>query len=151
MNKKVFLGIALILPACSFANLVQNGDFEVTDGTVNASGHPGYQTVFNGDTTSIPGWVEGLRSGDVSVDVVSQSGFGYLAASGDQFIDLAGTPGPGSIAQFLSTTPGQQYQLTFSASSNGSPQPMDIYWGNSATPIDVILGAPRESGRDRWE
>jgi hypothetical protein len=125
MNRKVFVGIALFVPVIASAQVL-NGDFE-TPLTVDASG-PGYYVVNTGDNVSIGGWTSGGRAGDVSVDVVSQAGFGAPAYSGDQFIDLAGTPGPGSIFQDVATVPSLQYTLTFAASSNGGPQIMDVYW-----------------------
>lgn len=126
MYRRVLLGLALVVPAFASAQVI-NGDFEVPL-TVDASGPPGYFTASNGDNTSITGWTVGGREGDVSVDVVSQSGFGFPAYSGDQMIDLAGTPGPGSLYQDVVTVPSLAYTLTFAASSNGSSKIMDVYW-----------------------
>lgn len=43
---------------------------------------------------------------------------------------MAGSPGPGTIFQNVSTLPGQTYQLTFFTSSNGGPKPggLTVRW-----------------------
>ena len=58
-----------------------------------------------------------------NVDIVSTIGGSNWAKNNNQAIDLAGTPGPGSISQTFAVTAGQIYTLTFWASFNGSASP----------------------------
>lgn len=85
------------------ASLVVNGSFE----TPAVSGV--FSTVPAGSST-LTGWTVGLSS----VDVVNGTAAGVPAVDGIQFVDLNGTPGPGSIAQAFGTTPSTIYTLTFS-------------------------------------
>lgn len=85
------------------ASLVVNGSFE----TPTVSGV--FTTVPAGSST-LTGWTVGLSS----VDVVNGTAASVPAFDGNQFLDLNGTPGPGSIAQAFATTPSTTYTLTFS-------------------------------------
>jgi hypothetical protein len=104
------------------ANLITNGGFETLNGSptlLNGS----WEAVANGGTR-IVGW----SVGDTSVDVVTSP---YAVQEGQFAIDLAGTPGPGSIFQNLSTVGGQGYTLSFYASSNGSASTLQVWWAGS--------------------
>ena len=94
-------------------NIVVNGSFEAYQISGNY-----YQAVFAGDTTTIPGWTVGTST-TAGVDVVQ--GAGWWSEDGTQGIDMAGTPGPGSLAQTLATASGAEYLLSFWVSSNGGP------------------------------
>jgi hypothetical protein len=100
-------------------NIVINGSFEENQISGNY-----YQAVFAADTITIPGWTVGT-SATAGVDVVQ--GAGWWSEEGTQGIDMAGTPGPGSLAQTLATTSGAEYLLSFWVSSNGGP------WDNGLT------------------
>jgi hypothetical protein len=93
----------------SASSLLVNGSFE---SPVITTGF--YQTVVGPDSTTIPGWTVGLTS----VDLVQGA---IWAHAGIQGVDMAGTPGPGSLTQTVATIPGQLYQLSFWVSSNGGP------------------------------
>lgn len=115
-------------PASAAINIVFNGDFESTD-----IGNAWYQTVNAGDS-GVTGWTVG----GASVDIVSILGGGPgWAHTNNQAIDLAGTPGPGSLSQYLPTTSGAFYDLTFFASSNPPPTTLNVYWdGNLIDSFD---------------
>ena len=99
------LGVPAVASAAP-GELVQNGSFE----SPVISGQ--YQTVQGGDSTTIPGWTVGGKS----IDIVS--GSLWQQVDGNQSIDLDGTPGPGSLSQVVSTTPGTTYTLAFELAGN---------------------------------
>jgi choice-of-anchor C domain-containing protein len=107
-----------------------NGSFE--DPNI---GNNFYVVVGNGDPT-ITGWTVGGSS----VDIVNKVGAGNSnwANDGDQSIDLAGTPGPGSLTQFAGTTASASYVLSFQVSSNGGPyiNGLQVFWNGSL--LDTI-------------
>jgi hypothetical protein len=131
------LAFAGVMPG--FADLVNNGDFENPDISHNTIG-PGlnwYLTVGGGDSATIPSWtVSGT-----SVDIVNVIGGGSpsWAHNGLQAIDLAGSPGPGTISQTLVTVPGRTYLLSFWYSSNGGPYTdgLVVDWGTSSIVLDT--------------
>lgn len=92
-------------PAFASTELVTNGSFESYAG----GSFSGYQ-VINAGSSALAGWTIGYTS----VDVINGS---YGAVSGNS-IDMLGSPGPGSIAQYLATTAGQTYTLRFDLSQN---------------------------------
>lgn len=94
--------------ASAQANLVTNGSFE--DPTTGSYTHIGV------GSPALTGWTVSGAPG-TGVDVVTQSLLG-AAYDGAQYVDLAGSPGPGTISQTLATVVGQLYQLTFAYSSN---------------------------------
>lgn len=104
--------IALIVVAFAVnpvsAGLIANGSFETP---VTST----YLPVPAGDL-SIPSWTVGLTG----VDVVSiNNGFTVGPAyEGVQYLDLDGTPGPGSVAQSFATAVGGNYTLTFAYANN---------------------------------
>jgi hypothetical protein len=102
---KWILALGLLPATAGAAELVSNGSFESPDfGVFN------FVTV-NAGASTIDSW----QVGGTSVDVV---GCGGCFHSGDQAIDVAGSPGPGELFQDLATVAGTTYRLTFFASSN---------------------------------
>lgn len=99
---------ALMLSSGAFANLLTNGDFE---GGVGSVAMGGYSTFSNGALLPGGGWTVG----QASVDLILGA---YNAISGVS-VDLAGTPGPGSISQSFSAVAGLLYTLTWDYSNNG--------------------------------
>lgn len=95
-------------PSIVGANLVVNGSFE---DPIATPGSPYFNTVTAGETT-IVGW----GVGGTSVDLLEAPR--WPAFDGNQSIDLAGTPGPGSIEQFITTEIGVAYALSFALTSN---------------------------------
>ena len=101
------LSIGLI-PAAASAQLVVNGGFEapvITDPCCNTA-----------PPDALPGWTV-----TPNVNVVNgtfDSTNGNLAYQGNQYLDLVGQGGTGSISQALMLTPGQTYTLTFAYSHN---------------------------------
>ncbi len=137
-------GAVLVLSLASSApaddNLVQNGGFEAPD--ISLGNY--YQTVDAGQSGLTDWTVTG-----VSIDIVSSVAAndpagtsGEWSHSGTQGIDLAGTPGPGGVLQSLSTVAGQDYTLSFWASTNG-PSQSDLYIQWDGTDL---AGTPPASG-----
>lgn len=101
--------VALVPASASAADLVTNGGFEAPDVS-----NPCCSTV---PPDALPGW--SVNSGNVNVvNGTYASGAGNLAYEGDQYLDLVGQGGVGSISQIVSTVAGQVYNLTFAYSHN---------------------------------
>jgi choice-of-anchor C domain-containing protein len=127
MHRCSFVFALVAVCAAADASIVVNGGFEQPP----IGG--GYQPVSAGDPF-ITGWT--VTSGQVDLVHV---GFGaFFANSGSQGIDMAGSPGPGSIAQDLPTIPGEPYLLSFYTSSNGGPHAgaVTLAWDGDA--VDTI-------------
>ncbi|WP_310390079.1 choice-of-anchor C family PEP-CTERM protein [Roseateles sp.] len=106
--KKLILAALIAAPALSFAagpEMVVNGSFEQYSG----ASFNGFAKLAAG-ASELTGWTVGATS----VDIINGN---YGAVSGNS-IDMLGTPGPGSVAQTLSTVIGQTYWLQFDLSSN---------------------------------
>lgn len=108
MKKLMVLGALAMLPTQAFAVDVVNGGFEapVVTGDCCITAPP----------TDIPGWTP-----TPNVNVVKGtfgSSAGNLAQEGNQYLDLVGQGGTGSISQLLSTIAGQTYSLSFYYSHN---------------------------------
>jgi hypothetical protein len=96
----------LALPAVgSAANLLSNSSFEIYTGP----SFSGYHTLSAGDT-SITGWTVGNKT----IDIVDTN---YPVLDGKYAVDLAGTPGPGSIWQGI-TVADNTYLVSFYGISN---------------------------------
>ncbi|QDT75967.1 DUF642 domain-containing protein [Lacipirellula limnantheis] len=112
MNRTLPLLVAALLTIvgnAAQANVISNGSFETPDTSTII-------VVGAGDPT-ITNWTVGL----IGVDLVDAAGNGFLsgaAADGEQYLDLDGSPGPGSISQTFATTPATQYTLTFDYANN---------------------------------
>jgi hypothetical protein len=114
MKKSLFVLGGVLAASFASANLVTNGGFETNNwgGTV-------YDAIQAGgpNTGDLPDWTVLGNTDRSGIDIV---GTYYSPHSGSFAVDLAGTPGPGGIAQALATGTGQ-YQVSFWArSSDGS-------------------------------
>lgn len=129
---RVFLAVAVLaVPVC--ASMIQNGGFE------SPAIYGTYQTFTTG--ADIFGWtVTGT-----SVDLVLAAT--YSAHSGNQSIDLAGTPGPGGVKQSFATVAGQDYTVDFWLSSNGGPftSSLQVFWN------DISAGTFDSPVQGTWE
>jgi hypothetical protein len=130
-------GAVLLTPATVSAgppppsgNLILNANFETIPTVPVPTG--GYLTVDAGDSTTIPHWTvvtpasyTGSNVG--SVDVVSTSYNGWECQGGSaNCIDLAGTTeAPGGLFQQVTTTPGEEYSLSFESAVNGDESTTD--------------------------
>jgi hypothetical protein len=113
------------------ANLITNGSFEDP-----AISDPWF-TYFAG-SGDLLGW----GVGGASVDVVNGDLFGVPAYDGIQFLDIAGSPGPGGIAQDFATDVGQQYQLTFFYIPRGFSAKVTFVTGSASYVDDIVdIGA----------
>jgi choice-of-anchor C domain-containing protein len=117
------------------STILNNGDFEDPNiGNVN------YYLTLNAGSTFLTGWTVDAPSPGAGIDIVSNRapGCNSCVNTGQQAVDLSGTPGPGAIYQDLPTFGGATYLLSFWVSSNIGPWPdgMTIAWGGSN--IDTI-------------
>lgn len=107
----VVLSCVAVAPA--WANLIQNGSFELG----NPSWNPyGFQSLTAPDNLTITNW--SLVTG--SVDYV---GSYWQAAHGSRSLDMAGLYQNGTIWQTFASTPGQVYRVTFALAGNPDIQP----------------------------
>jgi choice-of-anchor C domain-containing protein len=128
------------------ANVISNGSFETPDTATLI-------VVGAGDPT-ITNWTVGL----VGVDLVDAAGNGFVsgaAADGEQYLDLDGSPGPGSISQTFATTPATQYTLTFDYANNyttpGTAQALvQVADGANTYLSNVISHSTSVSGNLDW-
>jgi hypothetical protein len=111
MNRyMIAAAVPFLFASASFGDLVVNGSFE--DPAITGL----FETVGAG-SDRITGWgVAGQ-----TVDIVSVAAGLDFVHSGRQSIDLAGTPGPGTIFQDIPTELGAKYDLRFFVSSNDGP------------------------------
>jgi hypothetical protein len=115
--------------------LIENGSFETSTAFTN------YYLLVNAGTPGIASWTVG----GVSVDLVSNIYNLNWGDDGRQAVDLAGTPGPGSVSQSVAdTVVGTSYQLSFFVSSNADqgsdfPGSLTVSWGNLWS---TVLDAP---------
>jgi len=125
---KKFLALAVIAAsmagsstAARAAVTLLNSGFEspeIADGQPPANG-PGYVVIPAGDPNF--GWTVGGTSVDVVRNHFSPQN-DVEAYEGQQYLDLNGTPGPGSISQNFASVAGQSYNLAFAYSHNpGNP------------------------------
>lgn len=120
-------------PSIAFAgNIVVNGSFESPD-----IGNTWFVTVDSGQTT-LTGWSVGQNSIDIVSNLGGHGGAPDWAIDGNQSVDLAGTPGPGSISQILATVSNETYTLSFAVSSNGQQHAngIQVFWDNNL--LDTI-------------
>lgn len=97
-------------------NLLADGDFEAF-GPVS-----GYTTVNAG--SPLGAWTVGGSS----IDLI-QGGYGAISGVS---VDMAGTPGPGTLSQGFSAQAGYTYTLAFDLSNNGGSQ-LDVTFGGTTT------------------
>ena len=113
-------------------NLLANGDFEsfapqVADGT--------YTTISAGST--LGAWtVSGM-----SVDLIRNA----YGAINNVSIDLAGTPGPGYIAQSFNAVAGTTYTLAWDYFKNGDGSTLTVGFGGNSTDYAAPAGVTHAS------
>lgn len=95
-------------------NVVVNGDFEIP--RINTL----YEHVPPG-SSRIDGWEVEAPSASQGVDIINTNFQGALSKHGVQAVDLAGSPGRGSIYQTFTSVSGATYVVSFWVSSNGGP------------------------------
>src|ERR1017187_3938908 len=143
MRSRIVLALALgamcVAPIMA-TNLVQNGSFEnpTIINYYECVAAPSQTCATTYTIPAIPGWTVG----GTSVDVVSSSVYGgspqWWSEDGTQGIDMAGTPGPGSLTQGLTTVAGKGYTLSFWVSSNGGPYTNSLTVDWNGTPLETI-------------
>jgi len=109
--------LALSFGTAGAANLLADGDFEAFDPMVAN----GSYTVVNA-----PGPLGAWTVGGTSVDLI-QNNYGSIT---NVSVDLAGTPGPGSLSQDFLAQAGYTYTLKFDLSTNGGSQLDVTFAGN---------------------
>ena len=95
-------------------NVVVNGDFEIP--RINFL----YEHIPPG-SSRIDGWQVDAPSAGQGVDIINANFQPGIAKHGLQAIDLAGSPGRGSIYQTFTSVIGTTYIVSFWVSSNGGP------------------------------
>ena len=120
----IFVGLV----ASSSANLVSNASFETHPAFTGTSYY-----VVNAGGTELTNWTVGGTSIDLT-------GSDYPVHSGSYAVDLAGTPGPGSVSQSVATS-GTQYTVSFWATGGGFPNDqVDVSFGSSSQSFSVTGG-----------
>lgn len=139
MKKILALGLVFAaLCGSAQANLLTNGGFEDDPAGTFITVPP----------STLTGWTVGL----VGVDVVNGTAYAVgPAQEGINFLDLDGTPGPGSISQSFATVAGAQYTLTFYYANNFQNQsnPSADVQIDGAT-IDTISHTGSVGGNLNW-
>ena len=114
----------LISTSASAAELIVNGGFEnptITD--------PCCSTV---PPEALPGWT--IDTGNVNVvNGTFGSSAGNLAKEGNQYLDLVGQGGIGSLSQSFATVAGQMYTLNFAFSHN-------LFGGTPSASASFLVG-----------
>lgn len=143
---------ALAFSPAAQAELIVNGSFEST--RLAPSGN--FKVLQTG-SSFLTGWTVGGKS----VDVLGP-GNPYIAgaaAHGDQYLDLVGSPGPGSISQILDTVAGQKYVLSFEFANNYNAgngvisdmsQALVEVAGNSTLLSEIIEHSGSEADDLKW-
>ncbi len=119
-------------------NLILNGGFEMDDPDVAAGG---FTKVMAGQTT-INHWTVG----GTSVDLI-QTAYGSID---NVSVDLAGTPGPGSVSQSFAVVAGTTYELQFDYFRNPPGTALTVSFGGLSP---IVLGVASSIVRDytvRW-
>jgi len=111
----LFVALAGLSMSASAVNIVQNGGFELNDWDYSSS-----YKLYNAGSAGVSNWTIGARS----IDLVTNP---YPVLNGRTALDLAGTPGPGSISQALASSAGTQYTVTFWALTRESTDPRNQY------------------------
>jgi len=134
MKSKFLLALALTLPIHEMhAGLLVNGGFEAATNAATLD----YISLSSG-SANIPGWT--TTNAELTWDGPSLSISPVLtAAQGSDFLDLTGVhdaPPYGGVFQTITTTVGQQYQVSFELGS-------DTYWdsyytGSFAAPVVAV-------------
>ncbi len=111
----VALAFTLFAGQSDAQQYVLNFDFETPN--ISSTGTPFgtgafYQTL-NAGSPVLTSWT----IGGSTIDIVRQ-GTDYLAFSGAQYVDLAGSPGPGSVSQVFSVPAAGTYLLSFAIANN---------------------------------
>jgi MYXO-CTERM domain-containing protein len=114
---------------CSHAagNLLINGDFELN---INDVGNGGYQTV-NAGSSLITGWTVG----GTSVDLILNN-YGSINSVS---IDLAGSPGPGTLEQSFAQVAGETYTLTWQYFRNDPGTDLTVTFGGTTTTYTDVM------------
>jgi hypothetical protein len=119
-------------------NLILNGGFEMDDPDV-ASG--GFTKVSVGQTT-INHWTVGGNS----VDLI-QTAYGSID---NVSVDLAGSPGPGSISQSFAVVAGTTYELVFDYFRNLPGTALSVNFGTLSTASYSVASSIVRNQTLRW-
>lgn len=139
----ILASMATLAVSAHAVNLITtNSDFETFNTSGADASGSGYWMLNNGNG-SLSGWTIGGRGGDVSVDVVSDN-YSHLDTYG---IDLAGSPGPGSISRSIAITGGEWYKVSFWALAQDSiNSKVIVELGGNSIETTIAIGATSSSG-----
>lgn len=129
---RMIIGIAVAISALAgqaSGSVLVNGSFEEGPASVD-----GWYRVYDGDSTTIPGWVVKSLLPDRDIDIVTTY---WQQTDGNRSLDLSGLWGPGGIAQTFSTTPGNRYDVSFMMAGNpgfrDQPRPSHLTYDMNLT------------------
>lgn len=132
------MALASVAAQAAPVNLILNGNFEMDDPDV-ASG--GYTSVSAGQTT-INHWTVG----GASVDLI-QTAFGSID---NVSIDLAGSPGPGTLSQSFAVQSGVTYELLFDYFRNPPGTVLTVNFGTLGTATFGLASSIVRNQALRW-
>jgi hypothetical protein len=112
--------LLVLAPFAASAVTVFTSDFETV---AVLAGSPDFQTY---STAAV---IDGWTVGDTSVDLIVG---GYGAITGYS-VDMAGTPGPGSLSRTYNQIAGQTYTLQWDYFQNAPGSPLDVTFNGVTT------------------
>jgi hypothetical protein len=118
-----------LVPAAASAVTLFTSDFETVPTII--TGGSGYQIFNNGAT------IDGWTVGDTSVDLI-QGAYGAITGFS---VDLAGSPGPGSLSRTYNQVAGQTYTLQWDYFKNSTGDVLDVTFGGVTTSF-AVAAAP---------
>lgn len=114
MSKKLMKLFILRLVAMVFiAATPMSAKANITNGSFEDGTDPGNYLTLDGGSPAITGWT--IIGSENAIDYI---GTYWDASDGSRSLDLNGNPGPGGVAQAVSTIPGVKYDVTFDMAGN---------------------------------
>lgn len=128
--KQVHVAAAALLAfsaGAASANTVFSENFDSFSNLITSNN---YAPIFANSTALSPWTI-----GDTSVDLVNGGQHGAISGVS---VDLAGTPGPGSISRSFAAIAGYTYTLTFDLFKNGAGDILTVELGSSTGTFPVV-------------
>jgi choice-of-anchor C domain-containing protein len=132
------LALASVAAQAAPVNLILNGNFEMDDPDVASGGF----TKVSAGQTMINHWTVGGNS----VDLI-QTNYGSID---NVSIDLAGSPGPGSISQSFTVQAGTTYELVFDYFRNLPGTALSVNFGSLGTASFSVASSIVRNQTLRW-
>lgn len=156
-NKLVLAIVAIVAlsPLPASANLIVNGSFETTASGFVQNGGPDTM-LFGPGPAPIPGWLAAFGTSGTTPNAwlgpTQTLLSGISASDGNWFLDLTGNVagGLGGVSQFVPTTTGQSYRLSFDLGTDpafGAPINISVQTGGFST----VFTSTATPGTNNWE